>query len=508
MPDDAILIGGGKKNDTAVYLSVDGGKQWAKVSGERGETGEQGPTGSQGPAGSGGSSFFSDVKVYDDYVEFILTDGTRFSMPVTVENYIDINDIDWDKSNVWKVMDGDKQVAEICKEGFGRIPGQNGVTYQVIAVYPVGEDNKVDLANGYIAKYLGGAKGERSIAGGSLKWNPRRINDYYNVTPLASFISGTEGKEEFSNLMITSAKKIKKCSTGVNKYDLEPYTVLDVDGNVYPIVKIGAAYWMRENLRTTKYRDGTELKCRRDVKEEDREQTVHINEYTSGTQYEKIAMYDYYKKTGFDVKDQDEDAQKRYGLHYNFSAVAGGYDPYLQRKECLVIDPKNSYCDILSQDSKDGENNNSLCPAGWHIPTAATVGTFGNLTPDMDYVDYIFAFRWWHMMTAGAADDVDSRDWSKAQWWKLGEYIPDNLTGLSLNAVPALGQSDGFKDPNGRYPKVEDGELKGLTLFWMDLIIEGNPCIPYLDDSYDMMIFSPPSAEIGAYSFPVRCVRD
>ena len=72
LPDDAILIGGGKKNDTAVYLSVDGGKQWAKVSGERGETGEQGPTGSQGPAGSGGdggSSFFSDVKVYDDYVE-------------------------------------------------------------------------------------------------------------------------------------------------------------------------------------------------------------------------------------------------------------------------------------------------------------------------------------------------------------------------------------------------------------------------------------------------------
>ena len=97
-----LLIG------AALILSVDGGKQWAKVSGERGETGEQGPTGSQGPAGSGGdggSSFFSDVKVYDDYVEFILTDGTRFSMPVTVENYIDINDIDWDKSNVWKAQE-------------------------------------------------------------------------------------------------------------------------------------------------------------------------------------------------------------------------------------------------------------------------------------------------------------------------------------------------------------------------------------------------------------------
>ena len=104
-------------------------------------------------------------------------------------------------------------------------------------------------------------------------------------------------------------------------------------------------------------------------------------------------------------KDQsDEDVQKRYGLHYNFSAVAGGYDPYLQRKECLVIDPKNSYCDILSQDSKDGENNNSLCPAGWHIPTAALqYGTFGNLLRLIWTMLIIFlAFRWWHMMTAGA----------------------------------------------------------------------------------------------------------
>ena len=260
LPDDAILIGGGKKNDTAVYLSVDGGKQWAKVSGERGETGEQGPTGSQGPAGSGGdggSSFFSDVKVYDDYVEFILTDGTRFSMPVTVENYIDINDIDWDKSNVWKVMDGDKQVAEICKEGFGRIPGQNGVTYQVVAVYPVGEDNKVDLANGYIAKYLGGAKGSRNIAGAT---------------------------------------------------------------------------------------------------DDQKSQTVYLNEYSTGTQYQKAAMYDYYKKDdSFDVESQSDEVKKRYGLHYNFSAVAGDYDPYVQNL--------GSDYNILSQDI-EGQTNNSLCPEG------------------------------------------------------------------------------------------------------------------------------------------------
>ena len=361
LPDDAILIGGGKKNDTAVYLSVDGGKQWAKVSGERGETGEQGPTGSQGPAGSGGSSFFSDVKVYDDYVEFILTDGTRFSMPVTVENYIDINDIDWDKSNVWKVMDGDKQVAEICKEGFGRIPGQNGVTYQVVAVYPVGEDNKVDLANGYIAKYLGGAKGSRNIAGGNIGWTMRDSYENGNVSPLAAFIAGTGGKEEISKLMITSSKNVKECKNGIDKYKLEPYTISDADGIEYPIVKIGASYWMRENLRATKFKDGTSLVYQRSATDDQKSQTVYLNEYSTGTQYQKAAMYDYYKKDdSFDVESQSDEVKKRYGLHYNFSAVAGDYDPYVQNL--------GSDYNILSQDI-EGQTSNSLCPEGWHVPT-------------------------------------------------------------------------------------------------------------------------------------------
>ena len=39
----------------------------------------------------------------------------------------------------------------------------------------------------------------------------------------------------------------------------DPPSVTDIDGNVYPILKICDKFWMIENLRTTRYNDGTTI---------------------------------------------------------------------------------------------------------------------------------------------------------------------------------------------------------------------------------------------------------
>lgn len=94
--------------------------------------------------------------------------------------------------------------------------------------------------------------------------------------------------------------------------DSENSTVTDIDGNVYQTVTIGTQVWMVENLKTTKFRDGTS-----------------IQNITDESEWYKITSpaYCWY--------NNDISNKRTYGALYNWYAV----------------------------------NTGKLAPTGWHVPT-------------------------------------------------------------------------------------------------------------------------------------------
>jgi uncharacterized protein (TIGR02145 family) len=97
-------------------------------------------------------------------------------------------------------------------------------------------------------------------------------------------------------------------------------TVTDIDGNVYPTVTIGSQVWMAENLRTTKYRDGSPIPNVTD-------DIVWGQINPGGNLYGAYCNY-----------SNDVAYGTKYGKLYNWSAV---------------------------------NDSRKIAPTGWHVPTDA-----------------------------------------------------------------------------------------------------------------------------------------
>ncbi|NOY36372.1 MAG: hypothetical protein GXO83_02230 [Chlorobi bacterium] len=92
-------------------------------------------------------------------------------------------------------------------------------------------------------------------------------------------------------------------------------TVVDIDGNSYQTVIIGSQEWMSENLRTTKFNNGTEI--------------PYISNDT---------VWNNLQSPGFSIYNHDSTTYRiPYGALYNWYTV----------------------------------NSGNLCPAGWHVPSSA-----------------------------------------------------------------------------------------------------------------------------------------
>jgi uncharacterized protein (TIGR02145 family) len=172
-------------------------------------------------------------------------------------------------------------------------------------------------------------------------------------------------------------------------------TVTDADGNVYQTVKIGTQVWTVENLRTTKYNDGSAIPLVTDG-------GLWVALNTPG--------YCYYGNT------TNADSIKNYGALYNWNAV----------------------------------NTKKLAPMGWHVPTDAEWDTLQNYL-------VINGFNWDGTTDTSTENKIAKSLAAKTDW--IASTTPgaigNGLTKNNRSGFSAL--PGGCRDDHGSFSYVGDG---------------------------------------------------
>ena len=165
-------------------------------------------------------------------------------------------------------------------------------------------------------------------------------------------------------------------------------TVTDYDNNTYNTMVIGNQCWMKENLRTTKYADGTPI-------EQDNSTSTTVG-------------YWYYP-------NNNESNKETYGLLYNWQAVMGNASP--------------------SNSNPSGVQG--ICPTGWHVPS------------DDEWQDMINTVEY-QIQTGEIARTTVAQALASIEGWKKSSvrsspgYEPSTNNASGFGALPAGRHGSGF----------------------------------------------------------------
>lgn len=185
----------------------------------------------------------------NSFVEGDLNEVTEDPVPPVPTKSYSLSLPDFSESSVYKATDGNRQVAEICKE---YLKG-TGVDNQAIVVYPM-NDGIADLTKGYVAQLFDKTTGEIITSdqhGGSVYWD--------KSTNTLNYQAGT--KAPCSILYIDMEGNINPAAaSATSPLTITPDIITDNrDNKSYMTVKIATQYWMKENLAAETFNDETSI---------------------------------------------------------------------------------------------------------------------------------------------------------------------------------------------------------------------------------------------------------
>ncbi len=247
------------------------------------------------------------------------------------------------------------------------------------------------------------------------------------------------------------AEEILKARFRAGEFDgrpcLDAPTVTDIDGNTYTTIQLGCQCWMRENLRTTHYADGTSVPI----------------DTSKCSDYEPYLYYPNYDKRNVPV----------YGYLYNWSAVMGKESP--------------------SDANPSGVQG--ICPDGWHVPSMLE---FHELESHVSSIDrYVY----------GNDESYIGKALADTSNWDDSSSIEPNLNN-SPGYDQTSNNATGFSAlPAGDVFGGEENYFHQSAYFWTSTEYDSFQA-PYRFVDHDRPFFGIWSSNYKRIGRSVRCVKN